>query len=76
MCVCVVLLREVCLVAQLKKVHWRASCHVLNVKPVWAISIGQGSSAVAGAGSPLPFKSIKAELIPAPSSVYFFWQKG
>lgn len=58
------------LVAQLKKVHWRGSCRVLIVKPVWAISIGQGSSAVVEAGSPLPFKSIKAELMPAPSSIF------
>lgn len=50
---------------QLKKVLWRASFYVAVVKLAWVTSIGQAFSAVAEAGLPLPFNSIKAEWISA-----------
>lgn len=50
---------------QLKKVPWRASFYVRTVKLAWVTSIGQVFSAVAEAGLPLLFNSIKAEWISA-----------
>lgn len=38
------------LVTQLRKVHWRESCPVLIVMPVWDTSLGQGYNAAAEAG--------------------------
>lgn len=46
---------------QLKKVHWKANCHVLIVTLGWATLIGQASNAAVVAGSLPPFKSTKAE---------------
>lgn len=50
-------------------VQWRASCPVLTVKLDWVSSIGQASNAVVGAGSPQPFRSIKAEWTSAVSKI-------
>lgn len=50
-------------------VQWRASCPVLTVKLAWVSSIGQASNAVVGAGSPQPFRSIKAEWTSALSKI-------
>lgn len=47
----------------MKKVEWRASCHVQNVMPVWVISTGRASNATVGPGSPQPFSSIKVKSI-------------
>lgn len=42
---------------------------MLTVKLAWVSSIGQASNAVVGAGSPQPFRSIKAEWTSALSKI-------